>query len=69
MDQNLVSNKDIRIMTLPEYSQWVCYLFGNRPGGCGLAYRPQKGHEPNRFVRWMMRICFDCVWVYEGKEK
>jgi hypothetical protein len=48
---------------LPEQSEWTCYLFGNRPGGHGLAYIPQKGQVPNRFVRFMMRICFDCYWV------
>ena len=49
----------------PELSNWECYLFGNRPGGQGLAYVPDKGKVPNRFVRFMMRICFDCYWVKE----
>ena len=48
---------------LPEQSKWTCYMFGNRPGGMGMAWYPQKGHVPNRFVRFMMRICFDCYWV------
>ena len=49
---------------LPEQSKWTCYLFGNRPwSGTGLYYIPQKGQVPNRFVRFMMRICFDCYWV------
>ena len=47
----------------PEYSKWTCYLFGNRPGGMGMTYTPQKGQVPNRFVRFMMRIFFDCYWV------
>ena len=47
---------------LPEQSKWTCYLYGNRPGGMGLVYIPQKGNVPNRFVRFMMRICFDCYW-------
>ena len=47
----------------PESSKWTCYLFGNRPGGMGMTYTPQKGQVPNRFVRFMMRICFDCYWV------
>ena len=29
-------------------------------------YRPNKGHVPNRFVRFMMRVCFDCLWVDES---
>ena len=50
---------------LPELSKWKCYLYGNRPGGMGLVYIPQKGNVPNRFVRFMMRICFDCYWEKE----
>ena len=50
-----------------EPSDWQCYLFGNRPGGVGIIYRPVKGKEPNWFVRWMMRICFDCLWVKDKK--
>ena len=44
-------------------SNWTCYMFGNRPGGMGMTYTPQKGNVPNRFVRFMMRVCFDCYWV------
>jgi hypothetical protein len=47
----------------PERSDWQCYMFGNRPDGSGIVYRPSKGKVPNLFVRWMMRICFDCLWV------
>jgi len=48
---------------IPERSEWQCYLFGNRPGGAGISYRPVKGKEPNWFVRLMMLVCFDCLWV------
>jgi hypothetical protein len=51
----------------PEQSEWQCYLWGNRPGGVGIIYRPVKGKEPNWFVRWMMHICFDCLWVKDKK--
>lgn len=47
----------------PESSEWQCYMFGNRPGGSGMIYRPIKGREPNIFARWMMRIFLDCVWI------
>ena len=50
-------------LNLPKLSNWTCYLFGNRPGGSGIIYTPQEGRVPNRFVRFMMRICFDCKWV------
>ena len=47
----------------PKQSNWSCYMFGNRPGGSGIIYTPQEGRVPNRFVRFMMSICFDCKWV------
>ena len=50
---------------VPEYSKWKCYMFGNTPKGQGMVYVPLKGNEPNWFVRWMMKICFDCTWVKE----
>jgi hypothetical protein len=46
-------------------SDWQCYMFGNRPGGIGIVYTAQEGRVPNRFVRWMMLVCFDCLWVKE----
>jgi hypothetical protein len=49
---------------VPERSEWVCHLFGGRKGK-GISYRPVKGYEPNWFVRWMMKVCFDCTWVKE----
>jgi hypothetical protein len=52
-------------LQLPKSSNWRCYMFGNRPGGTGIVYYPAEGRVPNRFVRWMMRLCFDCVWCYE----
>ena len=53
----------LQIPQILEKSNWECYLLGNRPGGMGIVYYPQKGKVPNRFVRFMMTICFDCKWV------
>ena len=50
-------------LNLPKQSNWSCYMFGNRPGGIGIIYTPQEGRVPNRFVRFMMYLCFDCLWV------
>ena len=48
----------------PERSEWSCYLFGSTPQDpFGVNYTPVKGREPNWFVRWMMKLCFDCTWV------
>jgi hypothetical protein len=51
--------------TIPqrENSNWTCYLFGSKPPHSGFMYTPRKGEVPNFFVRWMMKICFDCTWV------
>jgi hypothetical protein len=50
----------------PKQSNWTCYMFGNRPGAnYGITYTPVEGRVPNRFVRWMMYLCFDSVWVKE----
>jgi hypothetical protein len=59
------SDLKYEIRLTSEQSEWSCYLFGNRPGGYGLIYTPKKDCEPNWFVRWMMKICFDCTWVRE----
>lgn len=58
------NNTTYRIIT-PTYSKWSCYMFGNTPNGTGLVYTPQRGNEPNWFVRWMMKVCFACTWVKE----
>ena len=51
---------------LPEQSEWKCYLFGNTPQeNSGIVWIPIKGQEPNWFVRWMMKVCFACIWVKE----
>ena len=51
---------------LPEHSGWVCYLFGSRPENNTISFSPPMGRVPNRFVRFMMRVCFDCLWVDES---
>ena len=57
----------VEIRIHPEQSDWQCYMFGRRPGASGIVYRPRVGGVPNLFVRWMMRICFDCLWVKDKK--
>lgn len=64
-EQHPLTDEIASKLWLPESSNWKCYLFGNRPGGMGMVYSPQKGKVPNRFVRFMMTICFDCYWVKE----
>jgi hypothetical protein len=50
-----------------ELSDWQCYLFGSTPDVSGIVYRPRVGGVPNLFVRLVMRVCFDCLWVKDKK--
>jgi hypothetical protein len=59
--------KEYTFQMTPEKSDWKCYMFGSRSGGAEVVYRPVKGKEPNWFVRLMMRVCFDCLWVKDKK--
>lgn len=62
-DQNPLEVNTVTInnqLNIPEPSGWKCYLFGSRSA---ITYFPAKGNVPNRFVRFMMRVCFDCLWV------
>ena len=68
-NQFIVDPKKISFFQVPERSDWKCYMFGNRPDKTGIVYIPEKGSEPNFFVRFMMRICFDCLWVKEVDKK
>jgi len=61
----VVDDNKYQLLQLPKQSNWKCYMFGNRPGKNGIMYIPSEGRVPNRFVRWMMYLCFDCLWVDE----
>lgn len=68
MDEKFVYAPKATFIMQPERSEWRCYLFGNTPQtNDGIVYHPKKGAEPNWFVRWMMKICFDCTWIKEPK--
>ena len=60
-----ISTEYTIVFNQPKLSNWKCYLYGNRPGGGGIVYIPSEGQVPNRFVRFMMRICLGCLWVKE----
>lgn len=53
-----VSAAEALIPEEPEFDGWVCYLFGNG----AIQWRPYKHQTPNAFVRWMMKVCFNCHW-------
>ena len=58
-DQDLLK----RIIRNPEYSEWVCYLFGCKPGEGGISWRPHKGKEPTWFWRKMQWLILGNLWV------
>ena len=53
---------------MPIMSEWTCYLFGNKPGGDGLVWCPEKGCVPNFLARYFMAIFLGCHWVREKKQ-
>ena len=64
--QNLEIKPRYIFIDIPKHSEWSCYMFGNKPGGIGMIYKPSKENVPNAFVRYMMKICFDCTWIKEN---
>ena len=56
--------KPYKLTETPEMSEWKCHLFG-ATGVNGITYQPIKGKEPNRFVRWCMKVMLACTWVRE----
>ena len=49
-----------------EPSEWACYLYGSKQSDpYRTIYCPKKGQEPNKFIRYMMKICLGCTWVKE----
>ena len=67
-DHTIKAEGSYNFLEVPKRSDWKCYMFGNKPEtNDGILYNPKEGCEPNWFVRWMMKICFDCTWVKENK--
>jgi hypothetical protein len=52
---------DYQLIT-PKLSNWTCYLFGGSLGD-GILWTPQEGKVPNAWVRFWMKVFFDCKWV------
>ena len=51
----------------PKYSDWQCYMYGSKPGSAlSTVYRPIEENLPNRFVRFMMKVCLGCTWVKDS---
>jgi hypothetical protein len=52
---------DYKPITVPEYSDWECYIFGT--GKHGITIKPLKGKVPNWFWRKMQYLVFGNEWV------
>jgi hypothetical protein len=61
-DFKYISENKWEFIKEPERSEWICYMFGASAGN-GISYRPLKDKQPNWFVRYMMKVCFDCTWI------
>ena len=59
-------NNDIKnatySLTIPEKSEWKCYMFGSQDGN-GFVYHPTKDNEPNWFWRKMQFLILGNKWV------
>ncbi len=58
-----LARPELKMLTMPEYSEWACYMFGNDVLGPGLVWRPAKGKHPNWFWRKMQYLVFGNRWV------
>ena len=65
IDPELLKQKGVGYtINTPEYSNWACYMYGSKKSDSyKTIYHPKKGQEPNRFVRYMMKICLGCTWI------
>ena len=50
-------------ITQPKLSNWTCYSFGGDTGFSPMTWVPQEGKVPNAWVRFWMKVFFDCKWV------
>lgn len=61
--QNPYAELQLDAILKPEMSEWQCLLFGGKPGGFYISWRPRKGEEPNWFWRKMQWLIFGNLWV------
>jgi hypothetical protein len=47
----------------PKESNYICYMFGGDAGFSPITWTPQEGKVPNAWVRFWMKVFFNCKWV------
>lgn len=64
-DKELCKNLSVpyTFINQPKQSNWTCYLFGGNAGFSPITWTPQEGKVPNAWVRFWMKVFFDCNWV------
>jgi hypothetical protein len=50
-------------INLPKQSNYICYMFGGDAGFSPITWTPQEGKVPNAWVRFWMKVFFNCKWV------
>jgi hypothetical protein len=50
-------------LSIPKLSNWTCYAFGGDASFSPMTWVPQEGKVPNAWVRFWMKVFFDCKWV------
>jgi hypothetical protein len=50
-------------INLPKESNYTCYLFGGDASFSPITWTPQEGKVPNAWVRFWMKVFFNCKWV------
>jgi hypothetical protein len=49
-------------LNIPKPSNYTCYLFGGDAGFSSITWTPEEGKVPNAWVRFWMKVFFDCKW-------
>ena len=47
----------------PKQSNWTCYFFGGNTSFSPIIWTPEEGKVPNAWVRFWMKVFFNCNWV------
>jgi hypothetical protein len=50
-------------INLPKESNYTCYMFGGDASFSPITWTPREGRVPNAWVRFWMKVFFNCKWV------
>ena len=58
-----IKDWDALSIKVSKFSNWKCYLFGGDEGFSPITWVPEEGKVPNAWVRFWMKVFFNCKWV------